>query len=247
LNFFSLFKRKILYNLKRKKLIDSDGFDSSSLDNLFHFYGSDKANIFKKNGEKGHGYSSFYEKKLKNFKNKKINILEIGSYAGSSAAAFVKYFPKSNVFCFDINISNFEYKSKNIHVFGIDINNKKKVKKNLEIISNLHKVESFDIIIDDGSHNLSDILNGINVFFKFLKDQGLYVIEDFKHPNYYKYNNNIDHIFIDELLKNLTNKKISKSNILTENSQKYLINSIEKIEIFKGNLADSDISFISKN
>ena len=247
MNFFSLFKRKILYNLKRKKLIDSDGFDSSSLDNLFHFYGSEKANIFKKNKEIGHGYSSFYEKKLKNFKNKKINILEIGSYAGSSAAAFVKYFPKSNVFCFDINISNFEYKSKNIHVFGIDINNKKKVKKNLEIISNLHKVESFDIIIDDGSHNLSDILNGINVFFKFLKDQGLYVIEDFKHPNYYKYNNNIDHIFIDELLKNLTNKKISKSNILTENSQKYLINSIEKIEIFKGNLADSDISFISKN
>ena len=169
MNFFSLFKRKILYNLKRKKLIDSDGFDSSSLDNLFHFYGSDKANIFKKNGEKGHGYSSFYEKKLKNFKNKKINILEIGSYAGSSAAAFVKYFPKSNVFCFDINISNFEYKSKNIHVFGIDINNKKKVKKNLEIISNLHKVESFDIIIDDGSHNLSDILNGINVFLNFLK------------------------------------------------------------------------------
>ena len=71
-----------------------------------------------------------------NFKNKKINILEIGSYAGSSAAAFVKYFPKSNVFCFDINISNFEYKSKNIHVFGIDINNKKKVKKNF-FISNI--------------------------------------------------------------------------------------------------------------
>ena len=43
MNFFSLFKRKILYNLKRKKLIDSDGFDSSSLDNLFHFFGEDQA------------------------------------------------------------------------------------------------------------------------------------------------------------------------------------------------------------
>ena len=116
----------------------------------------------------------------------------------------------------------------------------------MEIISNLHKVESFDIIIDDGSHNLSDILNGINVFFKFLKDQGLYIIEDFKHPNYYKYNNNIDHIFIDELLKNLTNKKISKSNILTEISK--IFNKFNrKNRNFQGNLADSDISFISKN
>ena len=85
--------------------------------------------IFLNYKKQGHGFSKFYEKKLINFKNKKINILEIGSYAGASAAAFVKYFPNSNIFCFDVNISNFKYRSKKIHVFGFDINNEKKLKK----------------------------------------------------------------------------------------------------------------------
>ena len=246
MNFFSLYKRKLFYNLRRKKLIDSDNINFNSLDKLFNYYGSDKANIFSKTQSQGHGYSKFYEKKLENFKTQKINILEIGSFSGASAAAFAKYFTDVNIFCFDINISNFKYKSKNIHVFGLDINNEKQVNKNLELIFNKHEINNFDLIIDDGSHNLSDILISIKFFFKHLKQKGLYIIEDFKYPNYHKYNNNIDHIFIDELLKNLIEKRLFKSNILNENDQKNLINSIELIENFKGNLNDSDISFIKK-
>ena len=120
--------------------------------------------LFKKTNQQGHGFSNFYEKKLEIFKNKKINILEIGSYAGSSAAAFVKYLPNSKVFCFDINISNFEFKSKNIHVFGIDINDETKIKKTLNHILNQYKIEKFDVIIDDGSHFLSDIFITYLVF-----------------------------------------------------------------------------------
>ena len=41
------------------------------------------------------------------------------------------------------------------------------------------------------------------------------------------------------------NKKLSASSIFNENEQSDLINSIKKIEIFKGNLSDSDISFIT--
>ena len=72
------------------------------------------------------------------------------------------------------------------------------------------------------------------------------MIEDFKHPNYYKYNKNINHIFIDELLNNLQNKKISASNVFTKNDQIDLINQIEKIESYKGILDDSHIAFINK-
>ena len=247
MNFFSLFKRKLIYNLKKKKIIDTDNISFNTLDELFHYYGSDKADIFKKTKNKGHGFSNFYENKLKDIKEKKINILEIGSFAGASAAAFSKYFPNSKVFCFDINISNFKYKSKNIHVFGIDINNEKKIKKTLNTIFLKHDIREFDIIIDDGSHNLSEILISLKFFFKFLKKKGYFIIEDFKHPNYYLYNKNIKHILIDEFLKNLENKKISPSSVFTENEQKDLANNIEKIEYFKGNLKDSDISFITKN
>lgn len=246
MNFFSLFKRKLIYNLRNKILIDSEITKSDSLDFLLHHYGSDKANIFKKNQSTGHGYASFYEKKLGKFKKKNINILEIGSYSGASAAAFSKYFLDSNIFCFDVNISNFKYKSKRIHVFGIDITNEKKLKKTLKFLFDKHSISEFDVIIDDGSHNLSDILIGIKLLFKFVKKDGFYIIEDFKYPNYHLYNRNINHIFIDEVLKNLELRKVINSNMLSENDQLNLINSIKKIESFKGNLFDSDICFLTK-
>ena len=247
MNFFSLFKRNLIYKFKKKVSVDTDQISLKSLDELFHHYGSDKAEIFKKTNQQGHGFSNFYEKKLERFKNKKINILEIGSYAGSSAAAFIKYLPNSQVFCFDINISNFKYKSKNIHVFGVDINNEKRIEKTLNKIFADHRFKKFDLIIDDGSHNLKDILIALKLFFKILQKESLYIIEDFKHPNYYEYNNNLEHIFVNEFLDNIQRKKISPSSIFSYNEQKDLAGSIKKIENFKGNLKDSDICFITKN
>ena len=57
---------------------------------------------------------------------------------------------------------------------------------------------------------------------------------------------NINHILVDEFLDNIKNKKLFTSNIFSEQSQKELINTIESIELFKGNLSGSDISFITK-
>ena len=246
MNFFSLFKRNIIYKLKKKILIDIDKVEGKSLDKLFQFYGSDKGNYFEAGNTKGHGYSDFYTSQLDNLKDNKINILEIGSYAGSSAAAFVKYFSKANIFCLDINISNFKYKSEKIHVYGIDIKNLSKVKKILNKIFQENHINNFDIIIDDGSHNLKDILLTLNFFFRYLKNNGTFIIEDFKHPNYYQYNRNLNHILLDEFLENIKNKKISHSSIFTKEDQIYLINSIKNINIKKGNLIDSDICFIEK-
>ena len=247
MNFFSLFKRNLIYNIKKKISVDDDNVNSDSLDELLYHYGSDKADVFKKTNNKGHGFSKFYKQKLEKIKNQKINILEIGSYAGASAAAFVKYLPESNIFCFDINISNFEYKSKKIHVFGIDVNNRKKTIKTLNMIVDQYQIKEFDIIIDDGSHNLSDILITLKFFFKYLKNKGLYIIEDFKHPNYYSYNKNINHILIDELFENFKKKNTFRSSIFTNKEQLNFMEMIDKIEIYKGNLNDSDISFISKS
>ena len=246
MNFFSLFKRKIIYKLKKKTPIDDDNIISESLDYLFHKYGSDKANVFKLSQQTGHGYSIYYEKKLEPYKNINLNILEIGSYAGASAAAFTKYLPKSKVYCFDVNISNFKYKSKNINVYGIDINNQKKVIKTLNKIFLEQNFNQFDLIIDDGSHHLSDILMSLKIFFKYVKNKGLYIIEDYKHPNYYKYNRDIDHLLVDQIFESLNSKRSFNSNIFNDDDQKELIKSIKKIETFKGNLNDSDISFITK-
>ena len=72
-------------------------------------------------------------------------------------------------------------------------------------------------------------------------------LEDFKHPNYYSYNKNINHILIDELLENLEKKNTFHSNIFTKKDQLNFMEMIDKIEIYKGNLNDSDISFIFKS
>ena len=156
MNFLSLYKRKLLYFLKKKVNIDLDDLKKvNTLDEIFLYYGTDKSS-------KGHGYTKFYEKHLNNFINKPINILEIGSYSGASAASFVKYFKKSNLYCLDINISNFKYSSKNIIVYGLDISNKKMIRKFLKKNNIGPDQKFFDIIIDDGSHKLSDMLKCLN-------------------------------------------------------------------------------------
>ena len=178
MNFFSLFKRKILYKIKKKINIDLDEVHKKTLDNLFYNYGSDKADIFKQRQDQGHGFSKFYDQHLKHLKKKEIKILEIGSYAGASAAAFIKYFENSSVYCFDINISKFVFSSKNIHVYGLDINNENELKKILEKIKLETNSNFFDIIIDDGSHYLSDILFSLKTLFKYVKKGGFYIIDD---------------------------------------------------------------------
>ena len=146
-----------------------------------------------------------------------------------------------------MNISKFVYKSKKIKVFGLDINNKNETEKVLKQISLETQSNFFDIIIDDGSHYLSDILLSLKNLFKYVIKGGTYVIEDFKHPNYYKYNKDIDHIFMDQVLKNLEKKVYFDSSILDKADQTFLHENINKIDIFKGNLKNSDICFIKKN
>ena len=247
MNFFSLFKRKFLYKIKKKINVDFDSYNNESLDELFHYYGSDKSNIFKKTNKKGHGFSKFYTEELKKFKQDKIKVLEIGSYAGASAAAFAKYFKNASIFCLDINISNFIYSSKRIQVYGLDINNEKQLNKILKKISLETDSNFFDIIIDDGSHYLSDILFSLKFLFRYINRGGLYIIEDFKHPNYYSYNKNIDHIFADQVLTNLKEKSLFKSDIFNKSDQIYLQDNISSIVNYKGNLKDSNICFIKKN
>mgnify|MGYP001313186711 CR=1 FL=1 len=103
------------------------------------------------------------------------------------------------------------------------------------------------IIIDDGSHYLSDILFSLKTLFKYVKKGGFYIIEDFKHPNYYDYNRNVDHILVDQVLTNLQEKKIFNSDIIKNDDQVYLHNNINKIKIYKGNLKNSDICFLQKS
>ena len=123
-----------------------------------------------------------------------------------------------------------------------------------QIINNFsnHIHEDFDIIIDDASHNLKDILITFSKLFQKLKKGGFYVIEDinqfhvFKELNPYK-----NELTPKEILQNIKYNKDFKSSFISEEEKKYLVDNIAKIDFEKGQMVInnsnvSDIVFIKK-
>ena len=104
----------------------------------------------------------------------------------------------------------------------------------------------FDIIIDDGSHKLSDILVSLNIFFKNLRPGGFYIVEEFKHPNFFDHLNDCKEIKFDELLVNLKEKRTFNSNIISQNNINYMLKNIKNIYEYYGLVKYSDIVFIEK-
>lgn len=247
MNFFSIYKRNLIYFFKKKINIDLESHENTkSLDYLFEKYGTDKARFLGK--KRGHGYTKFYLNHFNKLKKKKnLKILEIGSYSGASAAAFSKFFPNSKIFCLDINLINFKYYSKNIYPFGLDAKNLKYLQSFFKKIKNhFNRKIKFDIIIDDGSHHLEDILKFLNIFFSHLNQKGYYVIEEYKFPNFFPHLSVNGEPKIDKLIKFLKKKKYFKSNILDNVTQKKLHDDIAKINYYKGYYKHSSIVFFKK-
>jgi hypothetical protein len=156
--------------------------DESDLADLFNKYGSDKDR---------NGYSHLYDTLFSKMKNDKLNVLEIGigtmipnvassmkgymtdEYKpGASLRAWNDYFPNSKIYGMDIQ-EDTQFKENNIVTYICDSTNKKSVD---ELMFELD-IE-FDIIIDDGYHYDQAQLSTLSNFFPYLKEGGIYVIED---------------------------------------------------------------------
>ena len=79
--------------------------------------------------------------------------LELGSHEGKGIASFFFYFPNSEIFGANINPFQMKFASSRITELFVDVTSK-------QIIENLAKYlpNKLDIVIDDASHNLRDIL-----------------------------------------------------------------------------------------
>ena len=124
-------------------------------------------------GDKGTAHSyieNYYEKKFKNIRLEKLNILEIGVASGASLEMWSEYFPNSKVY--GVEKKNIEYRPSN-----------KKIKLIIGNATNsktFKNIESLDIVIDDGSHVFTDQIFSYAILFHKLKKNGLYIIEDIK-------------------------------------------------------------------
>ena len=121
------------------------------------------------------------------------------------------------------------------------------IEKFLNKISFFENIKNFDIIIDDGSHILSDQLKAIDYFFKYLNKDGYYVIEDYRFSEFIPHLKDTDDPCVREIFEILkkNNKKDFKF-ISAETLENLKINSSNIFE-YKGNQEISGIAFIKRS
>jgi hypothetical protein len=127
-------------------------------------------------------YISEFEDLFKEIRDKEINLFEIGVQNGGSLEIWAKYFTKANkIIGCDINkvCENLIFSDPRISVIIGDANSDS-VEEQLS-----RSVSGLDIIIDDGSHNSSDIINSFSRYLKYLNYESFYIIEDL-HASYWE-------------------------------------------------------------
>jgi 23S rRNA U2552 (ribose-2'-O)-methylase RlmE/FtsJ len=106
-------------------------------------------------------------------KNQPLTIMEIGVDRGGSLEIWKKYLPEnSKIHGVDINPKCSEINfSENIFFHLGSASDRAFMEKTFADID-------FDIIIDDGSHICSDVIEAFKIMFPKIKNGGLYVVED---------------------------------------------------------------------
>lgn len=122
-----------------------------------------------------HSYiDHFYEKAFKYYKDKNPKLLEIGIYYGASLFLWKKYFINGSFYGIDIfNRVKPEY-------YLQDVNYIIKDAYSSELINSL---PNFDIIIDDGSHDLEAQVILLKNYLSKLNKNGILVVEDIQNEN----------------------------------------------------------------
>ena len=145
---------------------------------LFNKYGSDKNEgvLYPNDSGRGHTYGKSYDKLFERFdKSSKLNILEIGIQKGGSMVAWNDFFNNSTIYGVDIvDCILPEYRRDGFTYIFDDIKSEETTKILLD--------KTFDIIIDDGSHYLSDVIFTVSNYLEKLNSGGVMIIEDCQHP-----------------------------------------------------------------
>lgn len=125
-------------------------------------------------------YFEIYDHSFGKFYGKRINYLEIGVQRGGSLET------ASQIFHEDSRIIGLDIDPRCKELEQYDICEKIFVGSQVDdgvLAEMLHHCDSFDVIIDDGSHIQSDMIKTFIKLFPFLNPNGVYLIED-THTNF---------------------------------------------------------------
>lgn len=136
-----------------------------------------------------HNYTIFYDAFFSHVRKEKVNLFEIGlgsntpgiegwmgakARPGASVYGWSEYFENGKIYGADIDQNAiFQDEEKRIKTYCVDQKSKKDIERAFDSIG-----EKMDIIIDDGRHWPDYNLSFFNHSFKYLKEGGLFIIED---------------------------------------------------------------------
>lgn len=127
-------------------------------------------------GDKGnaHTYIDVYNIIFREYRYKKISLLEIGILEGHSIRMWKEYFINAKIYGYDINDkTHLKLSDNSTTIIKADATEEK----------NFHDNITYDIIIDDGSHIVSDQIKSFEILKPKLNQNSLYIIEDVLENN----------------------------------------------------------------
>lgn len=125
--------------------------------------------------DKWASYLGYYDSLFRPLQDSPISMLEIGVQNGGSLETWSQYFKSAQRFIgcdIDPKCGSLKYDDPRISIVVGDANAAP------TFVAIRESCASFDIVIDDGSHVSTDILNAFLNYFPLVKPGGLYVIED---------------------------------------------------------------------
>lgn len=121
-----------------------------------------------------HKYGYLYDELLGPAKYEVKSLLEIGIAKGGSIRVWQEYFEKAKIYAIDIE-PFFVDKVKEldrVEAFVLDAGNK------IDLEWFATNVDDIDVIIDDGSHKVFDIVMAFAILWRIVTPGGIYIIED---------------------------------------------------------------------
>jgi hypothetical protein len=135
--------------------------------------------LFFDNRTEGHGvwkwrhYFDVYDRHLRQFRGRPINILEIGIYSGGSLDMWADYFgADAKIYGADIAPECKAYEGAQVRVFIGDQGDRtfwKTVRS---------EVPHFDVVIDDGGHHPEQQIVTLEEIFPYMSPGGVFICED---------------------------------------------------------------------
>lgn len=176
-----------------------------------------------------HGYIEFYEQFFKNREFK--NIAEIGVFKGNSIRWLLERFHQSKILAGDILSTQPEWPVNNrVQYVQMDQGNRQQVE-------DFFATQSFDLIIDDGSHLPQHQVMSLIAGWDSLEKNGIYILEDI-HTNFGHQTGNAMTVLlaINHCLRSglpIDPEKITESSYMTPGDAYKLSSTIKSINFFR--------------